>query len=118
MTKFEYLVNGGSFASQTIEAVIIDLDKGETFSATINAKRIADIDAILPEGYELDKITTLQNYFNPSTVEQYDVEIENSQYIYFADFQNEVVYDGFYEYIEALENDLKKMERMNRMYQG
>lgn len=112
MTKFEFMVNGGSFASRTIEAVITDFDTMETFSATINAERIADIDNKLPEGYELDMITTLQNYFEPNTVAKFDLELENSQYIYFADFE-ELCNGGFYEYVKHLEND--DMQAINRM---
>lgn len=104
MTKFEYLINNGKFENETIDTVIIDLEKNETLSANINAKTLQEIDQKLPKGYEMDKITTLQNYFNPAKIQKFEIELNNSQYVYYSNFHNELMYD-IYDYIEALEND-------------
>ena len=87
-----------------INTIIIDLKTGDTFDAWINAKTLQEIDSKIPQGFEMDKLTTLQNYFNPATIDKYEIELMNSQFIYFHDFES--LYNfGFSRYIEALERD-------------
>jgi len=116
MTKFENMINGGKFDSRMIDVMILDLNSTDTFDANINALTLEQVDEKLPEGYEMDTVSTLSNYFEPNTVEEYRAEILNSKYIYSEDF--DVLYEGgFYEYIEALKaSDSKKIMRMDRKY--
>ena len=117
MTKFENMINGGKLSARTINAIINNLKNGETFDAWINAKTLQEIDSKLPAGYEMDRLTTLCNYFNPATVDKYEIELINSQYIYFTDF--EILYNGgFARYVAALEkDDMNAINRLDRQYQ-
>jgi len=112
MTEFENKINNGKFSTRVINAVINDLKTGDTFDAWINAKTLQEIDSKLPQGFEMDRLATLQNYFNPVTVDKYEIELMNSQYIYFHDF--DILYGhGFQTYTRALEKD--KMVIVNNL---
>lgn len=102
MTKFEKMVNGGRFEKNVIECVIIDLNKDNTFHATINANSLYEVSEKLPAGYELCVISTLENYFDHKLINKYEVELQNSACIYFSNF-NELIKEKFYQYIRALE---------------
>ena len=108
MTKFEKMVNGGQFEKNTIECIIIDLSKNDTFHATINGNSLHEIVEKLPAGYELCIISTLENYFDHKVVSKYEIELRNSQFIYFSNF-DELVKEKFYKYIQALETDNMKL---------
>ena len=108
MTKFEKMVNGGRFEKNVIECVIIDLNKDNTFHATINGNSLHEIVKKLPAGYELCVISTLENYFDHKVVNKYEIELQNSQFIYFSNF-DELVKEKFYKYIQALETDNMKL---------
>ena len=116
MNKFEYEINNGKLESRCINAVINDLQKNKTFDAWINAKTLQEIDSKLPAGYEQNRLSTLANYFDPVVVEKWEIEITNSQYIYFTDFT--ILYEyGFYDYVETLENgNTKKQMRLDRRH--
>ncbi len=117
MTKFENMINGDKLATRTINAVINNLKKEDTFDAWINAKTLSEIDSKLPTGYEMDRLTTLCNYFDPTVVDKYSTELYNSQYIYFTDF-NKLYNGGFARYITALEkDDMAVINRLDRQYQ-
>jgi len=58
----------------------------------------------MPLGYEVDRLTTLCNYFNPVKIDKYEIELTNSQFVYFADFHRELLY-RMHDYLQALEND-------------
>lgn len=114
MTKFEAMVNDGKFNGNQICCMINHLDSNTQFEAWINAKSIQEVDRKLPQGYELMKEETFQNYFNQKTISDYSIELFNSQYIYYTDFSQLVDY-GLMKYIDALKDeDYKKMERMDR----
>lgn len=117
MTKFEYMINNGKFTKNTIDVLVIDIDKDTTFSAVINAKNLSEVDSKLPKGFEMDKITTLQNYFDNDIIAKFELEIDNSQHVYFSDFES-LIDGGFYEYTKALEKDLKLADKMDRKFQG
>ncbi|ALA07301.1 hypothetical protein SECTIM467_177 [Brevibacillus phage SecTim467] len=114
MTEFETMINGGNEIKNAINCVIFDLGKGGTFDAWVNADSIVEVERKLPLGYELDKITTLQNYFAPAIVDEFEIEIRNSQYIYFEKFTR--LYDGgFYRYIDAMKSgDYTATVRLDR----
>jgi hypothetical protein len=119
MTKFENMINDGKLEARNINAIINNLNDNateQTFDAWINAKTLSEIDSKLPAGYETDRLTTLCNYFNPATVDKYEIELINSQYIYFTDF--EILYNGgFARYIAALEkDDFNTINRLDRQY--
>jgi hypothetical protein len=117
MTKFEQMINDGKFSKHTINVIINDFKNDDTFDATINAKTLNEIDSKLPEGYEMDRLTTLQNYFNPETIDKYEIELMNSQYIYFEQFYRIIEY-GFYNYVTALKNDdMATINRLDRKFQ-
>lgn len=114
MTKFEFEINKNR-VGKTINVIINDLEKNTTFDAWIISNTLQQIDSILPQGFELDRITTLQNYLNPDKIAKYEIELYNSQYVYYTDFEKLVEY-GVYKYIAALENeDFAKTNRMDRM---
>jgi hypothetical protein len=104
MNKFENMINNGKFASDTINCIIFDLNNNTTFDATINAKTINEIDSILPEGFELDTEATLCNYFDNKLVNEFRIELLNSQYIYFTNFKI-LLQNGFNKYIKALQKE-------------
>lgn len=105
MTEFEYKVNQNKDKKgATINVVVLDLNKDESFSADIIAKNLSEIDSTLPQGFEMDKANTLSNYFSPDTVKKWEIELVNSQYIYFTNFQI-LVAGGFEMYVETLKRD-------------
>ena len=116
MTKFENMINGGKMESRTINVIITDLKKDDTFDAWINAKTLQEIDHKLPKGYEMDRMTTLENYFDPTVVEEFRIELNNSQYIYFEDF-DKLYNGGFKRYIDGQRKDLSICSRMDRRFQ-
>lgn len=116
MTKFEYIVNGGKFEGQQINAMVIDLNKDESFDAWINAKSLSEVDGKLPEGFEMDKLTTLQNYFDHNTINKFQVELDSSQFVYFATLDT-LVDGGLYTYTDALKvSDFNTTSRLDRKY--
>lgn len=116
MNKLEAEFNKRRIGLPIIECYIIDLCNGSGFGASLNALSISDVVRNLPDGYELDVLMTLENYFNNKKIDQYSIEIKNSQYIYYESFER-IVESGFYEYIEALDKkDEVKVSRMDRMY--
>jgi len=116
MTKFENMINNGQMGIRTIDVMVIDLNKEDNFDANINALTLEEVDQKLPEGYEMNTESTLSNYFEPATVQEFITELVNSKYIYSEDF--DVLYEGgFYEYIEALKaSDGQKIMKMDRKY--
>jgi hypothetical protein len=117
MTKFEYVVNGGKLSTNIINCIINDLNGDTSFDAWINAKSISEVCQKLPKDYELDISSTLQNYFSHEAINKFEIELVNSQYIYFHDFDKLYEY-GFNMYVKALEKeDYKETERLDRQHQ-
>lgn len=115
MNKLEAEFNKRRSGLPIIECYIIDLCDGG-FGASLNALSISDIVRNLPDGYEIDVLMTLENYFDHKKVDQYSIEIKNSQYIYYELFEK-LVESGFYEYIDALDNKEEvKVSKMDRKY--
>lgn len=117
MKKFEYEFNGTDNlkGKKTICAIINNIKTDDTFSTDLVANCLSDIDSKLPIGYEMDRMTTLCNYFNPATVDKHSIELENSQFIYFAPF--ETVQERFSEYVNALEKcNFKFTNALDRKY--
>jgi len=112
MNILEKRINGEKFEARAIESVVIDAKTGESHSLTINGRTLSEVGSKLPEGYDLDKIATLQNYFDTNTVNEFQIELDNSQYIYFEDF-NVIYCAGFKAYVKALKDD--DMIKINRL---
>lgn len=118
MTKFEYMINDGKMEARQINCIIIDLEKNETFDAWINAKSLSEVDSKLPLGCEMDRITTLGNYFDHKIINKFEIELANSQHIYFSDFEK--LYEGgLYRYTDALDReDYNTTQRLDSRFQG
>jgi hypothetical protein len=117
MTKFENEINKGKMSTRVINCIIFDLNNNTTFDAWINTKTLQEIDSKMLKGYELLKLDTLKNYFNSAVVDKWEIEIKNSQYIYFSDFDRLYEY-RFDMYIKALQDDkLNICNRLDRKYQ-
>jgi len=106
MIQFEVSFNGTDNlkGKRTICTVINNLKTGETFTADLVAKNFSDLDSRMPKGYEVDRLTTLCNYFNPVKIDKYRIELKNSQFVYFADFHKDLL-SRMHDYLQALEND-------------
>lgn len=117
MTEFENKINEGKLSPNCINATIFDLNSSETFNAWINAETLQEIDSKLLQEYEMDKLATLSKYFDPVKVERWQIELLNSQFIYFHSFKS--LYNrGFHRYVEALEkNRIDIMNMFDRKYQ-
>ena len=114
MTEFEKMINNGKLESKQICCILTKPNSDERFEAWINANSIQEIDRKLPEGYELMTDETLQNYFDHKVIAEYEIELVNSQYIYYTDFDKLVEY-GLMQYVVALKDEnYQRTERMDR----
>ena len=115
MTKFEKEINGGKFEKNTINCMILGF-KNESFNAEINGKNFYEIDRKMLDGFEVDRTETLKQYFDHNSVDTFEIELENSQYIYFAPF-TELIDFGFDRYVKALKNERYDLtEKLDRKY--
>lgn len=117
VNKLELEFNKRRSGFPAVECSILDLVNGGGFVAKLNAISISDVVRNLPDGYEIDVLDTLKNYYVfYKDIEKYSIELKNSQYIYYERF-DKLIYSGLYEYIKALENnDIKLMSKLDRLY--
>lgn len=112
MTKFENKINSNK-KGDAISCIIIG--ENETFQADIIADNIKDVVDLLPVGYELDLITTLCNYFDAKIINEYEIELNNSQYVYYTDFKV-LVSNGLQLYVNYLKKGIfNKTNSMDRL---
>lgn len=112
MTKFENKINSNK-KGDVISCIIIG--ENETFQADIIANSIKEVVDLLPTPYELDLTETLCNYFDNDIIDKYDVELNNSQYIYYTPFKV-LVSNGLSLYVNCLKkgffNKINSMDKI------
>lgn len=116
MNQFEKIINNGKFEKDTIQCVVINNDLNANFQAEVNGTSIYEVSEKIHNmgNYELDLQTTLYNYFAPSLVHKYILELENSWYIYNLNF-SELLEFGFKLYTDALSNgDYETISNLDR----
>ena len=116
MNKLEQEFNKNRKGFPVIECYILDMVNGGGFGASLNAFSISDVVKNLPDGYELELLGTLENYFEHKKIDEYAIALKNSQYIYYEDFEK-IIDRGFYEYINSLDSrNQDKADKMDREF--
>ena len=93
--------------------------KGELVNIEVEAMTLQQAESILDKkGIELKRSLTLENYLKPEDVQQFEIEINNSQFVYFAPFDE--VLKKLPQLLESakLRDDYYVWHRLDKMYQG
>ena len=93
-------------------------NKGEQVNVEVEAMTLQVAESILDEkGIELKRSLTLENYLEPRKIQEFELEIDNSQFIYFAPFKK--VLEKLPQLLEAAEkDDYYLWHKLDRMYQS